>query len=265
MRGFSAPGGISTKLRLLALEGVEFFSGMIRALPIDLDAAVLELSANDPVLAQLIARIGPCELESEPKPDIFQALLRSIIYQQLHGRAAAAIHARVLATMPSRSVNASAFLSVPEEDLRAAGLSANKLRAVRDLAAKTLEGVVPTAAAAARLSDEELVERLTVVRGIGSWTVHMLMIFSLGVRTSCRLEISRSARPSASSIGAGGKQNPRRSCATRGAGGPIAPWQAGIFGVRSIPNCRRPAKNQPQREFESRAANANAVDVPDAT
>lgn len=153
---------------------------MIRALPIDLDAAVLELSANDPVLAQLIARIGPCELESEPKPDIFQALLRSIIYQQLHGRAAAAIHARVLATMPSRSVNASAFLSVPEEDLRAAGLSANKLRAVRDLAAKTLEGVVPTAAAAARLSDEELVERLTVVRGIGSWTVHMLMIFSLG-------------------------------------------------------------------------------------
>ncbi|MFZ0711283.1 MAG: hypothetical protein WAM53_14690, partial [Terrimicrobiaceae bacterium] len=108
----------------------------------------------------------------------FQALLRAIIYQQLHGNAAAAIHGRVLALMPD--VSPSALQSLPDAALRGAGLSANKLLAVRDLAVRTLDATVPAPGILAELSDEELTERLTKVRGIGPWTVHVLMIFHLG-------------------------------------------------------------------------------------
>jgi 3-methyladenine DNA glycosylase/8-oxoguanine DNA glycosylase len=137
-----------------------------------------KLAASDPVLADVIERVGPCPLAPLPEVDLFQALLRSIIYQQLHGKAAAAIHARVVAMMPV--ANAAALQTLPDASLRAAGLSANKLLAVRDLAARTLDATVPTAGAAAELSDEALIERLTKVRGVGPWTVQMLMIFYLG-------------------------------------------------------------------------------------
>ncbi|HEY5741306.1 MAG TPA: DNA-3-methyladenine glycosylase [Terrimicrobiaceae bacterium] len=141
-------------------------------------AAADALSSSDPVLANVIDHVGPCRLTPEPQTDLFEALLRSIIYQQLHGKAASAIHARVLALMPAPSPRA--LVALPDSSLRAAGLSANKLLALRDLAAKSLEGMVPSASAAAELSDDELIERLTNVRGIGPWTVQMLMIFSLG-------------------------------------------------------------------------------------
>jgi DNA-3-methyladenine glycosylase II len=140
--------------------------------------AARKLAASDSVLAGVIERVGPCPLAPVPEVDLFQALLRSIIYQQLHGKAAAAIHARVLAMMPV--ANAAALQALPDASLRAAGLSANKLLAVRDLAARTLDATVPTAGAAAELSDEALIERLTKVRGVGPWTVQMLMIFYLG-------------------------------------------------------------------------------------
>lgn len=146
--------------------------------PEDGSDATRALAAKDPVLARVINRIGPCLLEPDREADLFQALLRSIIFQQLHGKAAEAIHARVLALMPRPT--ATALQALPDAPLRAAGLSTNKLRALRDLAARTLEGAVPTVAAAAELSDEGLVERLTKVRGIGPWTVQMLMIFYLG-------------------------------------------------------------------------------------
>lgn len=136
------------------------------------------LSDADPVLGEVITRVGRYDLAPEAELDLFQALLRSIIYQQLHGKAAATIHGRVVAQLPE--VTARAVQAVGDEPLRAAGLSANKLRAIRDLAEKSLAGTVPTAEAARLLSDEELVERLTEVRGIGPWTVHMLMIFSMG-------------------------------------------------------------------------------------
>jgi DNA-3-methyladenine glycosylase II len=110
--------------------------------------------------------------------DLFQALLRSIIYQQLHGKAAEAIHRRVLALMPVAS--AAALQTLPDDSLRKAGLSKNKLLAVRDLAARSLDGTVPRGDAVGQLSDDELIERLTKVRGIGPWTVQMLMIFFLG-------------------------------------------------------------------------------------
>jgi DNA-3-methyladenine glycosylase II len=142
------------------------------------DKPARALAASDPVLARVIARVGACTLQPEGETDLFQALLRSIIFQQLHGRAATAIHARVVALMPQAS--ASSLQALPDGSLRSAGLSANKLLAVRDLAAKTLDGTVPTISVAAKLSDDALVECLTRVRGIGPWTVQMLLIFYLG-------------------------------------------------------------------------------------
>jgi DNA-3-methyladenine glycosylase II len=142
------------------------------------DQAAQALAASDPVLARVIHRVGPCTLQPEGEPDLFQALLRSIIFQQLHGKAATAIHARVVALMPQP--NANSLQGLPDRFLRAAGLSANKLLAARDLASKTLDGTVPTITVATQLSDDALIERLTQVRGIGPWTVQMLLIFYLG-------------------------------------------------------------------------------------
>ena len=136
------------------------------------------LAASDPVLARVMERVGPSTLRPKTETDLFQALLRSIIFQQLHGKAATAIHDRVIALMPEPSADALQTLS--DRSLRAAGLSANKLLAARDLAAKTLDGTVPTISVAAKLSDDALIESLTKVRGIGPWTVQMLMIFYLG-------------------------------------------------------------------------------------
>lgn len=144
------------------------------------DRAEAHLIKADPVLATVIRRVGPCSLAPAARINLFQALLRSIIYQQLHGRAAAAIHGRVLLAMGGRNANAASLANVPDEILRAAGLSGNKLLAVRDLAAKTLDRTVPSPKIVAGMSDEELIERLVSVRGIGPWTVHVLMIFHLG-------------------------------------------------------------------------------------
>jgi 3-methyladenine DNA glycosylase/8-oxoguanine DNA glycosylase len=150
--------------------------------PLSLGAAkgVQHLVASDPVLAEVIARVGLCDIEPVEPVDLFHALLPAIVYQQLHGKAAAAIHGRVLALFPDGRGGAAVLQAVPDDLLRGAGLSANKLLAARDLAAKTLDGTVPRAAQVAQLSDDELIERLTAIRGIGPWTVHMLMIFHLG-------------------------------------------------------------------------------------
>ena len=144
-------------------------------------AALAHLRASDAKLAALIDRIGPCKLELTAVQTLFEALLRSIVYQQLHGKAAATIHGRVLAEMAKHGGTTPAALAgCTDTILRGAGLSRNKLLAVRDLAARCLDGTVPSLQAAARLGDDELVTRLTEVRGIGPWTVHMLLIFDLG-------------------------------------------------------------------------------------
>jgi DNA-3-methyladenine glycosylase II len=148
--------------------------------PVDLPAAERHLREADPVLARVIAGAVPCTLAPAARIDLFGALLRSIIYQQLHGNAASAIHGRVVRAIGGRKPRATALAAIPDEALRAAGLSGNKLKAIRDLAARTLDGTVPAARAAVRMSDEELIERLTAVRGIGPWTVHVLLIFHLG-------------------------------------------------------------------------------------
>lgn len=147
----------------------------------DPNAALAHLMAADPDLATLIQRVGPYALQLEATASLFEAMLRSIVYQQLHGKAAASILARVRTELERHGgVTADASLRASDELLRAAGLSRNKLLAIRDLAARCLDGTVPTFPEARELADDELVERLTTVRGIGPWTVHMLLIFHLG-------------------------------------------------------------------------------------
>jgi DNA-3-methyladenine glycosylase II len=151
--------------------------------PFAFDPAIAldHLRKADPIMAALIARVGPFALELHPTRNLFQALLRSIVYQQLHGRAAATIHGRVLTELAKQGgPTPRAATRATDAALRAAGLSRAKLLAIRDLTAKCLDGTVPTLAAARRLPDDELIARLTAVRGIGPWTVHMLLIFHLG-------------------------------------------------------------------------------------
>jgi DNA-3-methyladenine glycosylase II len=164
-----------------------------QAPPYDVDKAIAALSAADPKLAKLIARAGPFTMRISGKQSPFEALTESIIYQQLHGKAAAAIHAKLLGSfselahmadprepMVHRHPTPQELLDAPNEQLRSAGLSANKALALRDLAAKTLDGTVPALPRIRKMSDEAIIEHLTQVRGIGKWTVEMMLIFRLG-------------------------------------------------------------------------------------
>lgn len=143
-------------------------------------AAVAHLATADRNLGALMNRAGAFTLEVRDLQNPFETLARNIIYQQLHGNAALAIHTRVLAIFGKKRLRPQDILSVSDESLRAAGLSAAKLAAIRDLAEKTLDGTVPTLAKLKRMDDEEIIERLTKVRGIGRWTVEMLLMFRLG-------------------------------------------------------------------------------------
>jgi DNA-3-methyladenine glycosylase II len=142
--------------------------------------ACQDLSAADPALGRLIERAGPYTLRLKSQHSPFEALLESIIYQQLHGKAAAAILKRLLTFFGELHPAPELLLEAPEQQLRGCGLSASKLLALRDLAAKTIDGTVPTLTQIRRMKDEEIIERLTAVRGIGPWTVEMLLIFRLG-------------------------------------------------------------------------------------
>lgn len=143
-------------------------------------AAVRALKAADPVMERLIERVGPCRAVAHPQ-DTFEALLQSICYQQLNGKAASTIHGRVLGLFAGgAALTPERFLATPDAPLRAAGLSANKLLAMRDLAQKSITGVVPPRRALEPLSDVEIIERLTEVRGIGVWTAQMFLMFRLG-------------------------------------------------------------------------------------
>jgi 3-methyladenine DNA glycosylase/8-oxoguanine DNA glycosylase len=139
------------------------------------------LSDADPRLGDLIGRVGDFTMRPAPSQSLFTALMRSIVYQQLTGKAASTILGRVTrACTPRRFPTPRELLRVPVERLREAGLSTAKTAALRDLAEKTVDGTVPSLAQIRRLTDQEVVERLTLVRGIGPWTVEMLLIFRLG-------------------------------------------------------------------------------------
>jgi DNA-3-methyladenine glycosylase II len=142
-----------------------------------LAAAIGEVASRDPVLAHLVEVAGPITYR---RPDVdghVGALVRAITFQQLSGRSAAAIHGRVRATVDG-ALTPEALVAVPDEQLRAAGLSANKLASLRDLSAKVLDGTV-VFDGSSRLSDDEIIERLVTVRGIGRWTAEMYLMFEL--------------------------------------------------------------------------------------
>jgi DNA-3-methyladenine glycosylase II len=138
------------------------------------------LAVADARLGVLIERIGPFKLRVKSTHSPFEALLEAILYQQLHANAARAILGRLLSLFGDLHPQPEQLLAVPDEMLRAAGLSQGKLLSLRDLAAKTLDGTVPPLATIRRLSDAEIVERLSRVRGIGTWTAEMLLMFRLG-------------------------------------------------------------------------------------
>jgi DNA-3-methyladenine glycosylase II len=141
-----------------------------------LQAATEEVASRDPVLAEIVARVGPIRHRPRDPDGPFAALARSIVFQQLAGRAANAIYGRLretVGTLAPESLNAAS-----DGALLAAGLSRAKLAALRDLSAKVLDGTV-VLTRTSRRSDEELIGRLTTVRGIGRWTAEMYLMFQL--------------------------------------------------------------------------------------
>ena len=145
------------------------------------DDAHNHLATSDPRFAELIARSPRYEPQKKRGLRPFDSLAESIVYQQLSGKAAATIWRRVREIFGSpKLLDPEKVIATRDEVLRAAGLSGNKTLALKDLAAKTLEGVVPDARALARMTDEEIIARLTQVRGIGRWTVEMMLLFDLG-------------------------------------------------------------------------------------
>jgi DNA-3-methyladenine glycosylase II len=132
-------------------------------------------------MVELIARSRRYNITPAVSIRPFDALAESIAYQQLSGKAAATIFGRVRALYPKRKwLDPEQLLATPDETLRAAGLSRAKTAALKDLAAKTIDGTVPSGRALLRMSDDEIMARLTTVRGIGRWTVEMLLLFDLG-------------------------------------------------------------------------------------
>jgi DNA-3-methyladenine glycosylase II len=193
--------------------------------PYDIDAALNAL-AMDPPLAALIERIGEFRLSLRDMQSPFLGLLRAIVFQQLSGKAATTIHNRLRAMFPDEAPTPESLLAMPDDALRSAGLSRGKIAAARDLAVKTIEGVVPSADALAGMSDDEIVERLVSVRGIGRWTVEMLLIFNLGrpdvlpindlgIRKGFMLTFGTDGLPSPAEVGVyGARWAPYRSVAS---------------------------------------------------
>ncbi|HEX8099209.1 MAG TPA: DNA-3-methyladenine glycosylase 2 family protein [Actinomycetota bacterium] len=138
--------------------------------------ATTELAKRDPVMRRFIKRVGPFRL-AKSRDDHFTALVESILYQQLAGAAAAAIHRRFIALFDGH-LTPEALLAAPDEAIRGAGVSGNKATSMRDLATKVLDGTVPLENIQ-RLRDEAVIERLITVRGIGRWTAEMFLIFQL--------------------------------------------------------------------------------------
>jgi DNA-3-methyladenine glycosylase II len=137
------------------------------------------LAEADPVLGAFIARTGPIERKRAQEPEPYHALLSAVAHQQLHGKAALAILGRLKDHAGGALPAPAQLLAIPDVALRACGFSGAKILALRDIAARALDGTIPSRARARHLSDAALIERLTVLRGVGQWTVEMLLIFCL--------------------------------------------------------------------------------------
>ncbi len=143
--------------------------------------AAAHLAACDPDWAVLIDYIGPCGLTSIPQREPYEALVRAVAHQQIHGRAAEAILGRFLALHPGTPFPLPhEILTTDESALRTCGFSVAKLTTIRGIAAQAVAGVVPTRRAADQMADEELIARLVSLRGVGRWTVEMFLIHTLG-------------------------------------------------------------------------------------
>jgi O-6-methylguanine DNA methyltransferase len=212
--GFSANGGVETKLSLLSMEGAEIKArpkhragaapaegvpppdrrGKVRpaarsravaessAFSFDPRVAVDHLRASDRTLARVIDAVGPFRMELKVTPSVFFALAEAIVHQQLSGKAAATIFGRLCALFPRAAglPTAAHILRAPDEKLRGAGLSGSKLLSLRDLAARVKGGEIPDLSDLHRMENDAIIERLTAVRGIGRWTVEMVLMFRLG-------------------------------------------------------------------------------------
>jgi DNA-3-methyladenine glycosylase II len=145
------------------------------------EEAVEHLIRADGVMGRLIKQIGPCSWKPRKHRSPFETLVQSVAHQQLNGLAAATILGRVKALYHGlRFPRPEDILATPDERLRGAGLSRAKTAAIKDIAAKTLAGVVPNSRAIARMDDADIINQLTTIRGVGPWTVEMLLIFRLG-------------------------------------------------------------------------------------
>jgi DNA-3-methyladenine glycosylase II len=163
------------------LIGMRFPPGKKTKLPFDSDMALVHVSRRDKKMSRLIEQVGAFRLELEKPQSPFEALSESIVYQQLTGKAAATIYGRLKDVCAgSGSFNAETIDSLPEDALRSVGLSRAKTAALRDLAAKTIAGEIPSFKQLQSMTDDEIVTALTNVRGIGRWTVEMLLIFGMG-------------------------------------------------------------------------------------
>ena len=183
-------------------------------LPYDAVAASQALARADPALGDVIARVGPPEIRYRPA-ETFEALLRSVVYQQLSGKAAATIHGRVLAAFGDPA-SPEAIAAAPDDALRACGLSRAKAAALRDLAGRHLDGTLPPRPALLAMSDEAVVDALTAVRGVGRWTAQMVLLFTLGrpdvwptgdlgVQEGYRIVSGAAERPSPKALAAAGE------------------------------------------------------------
>ncbi len=185
------------------------------------------LVSSDSAWSELIPRVGPCGLTSMPERSPYEALLRTIAYQQLHARAASAILKRFIDLYPASSFpSPQQVLATNDSKLRESGFSYAKIATIRGIAEKTIKGIVPSLSEAHELSDAELIGRLTSLRGVGQWTVEMLMIFTLerpdvlpvddfGVREGWRLMKSLNKQPTPRQMRDIGQHwSPYRSTAT---------------------------------------------------
>ncbi len=181
-------------------------------------AALKHLSAVDPVMARLIREVGPCRLAHEPWRSPFQSLVQAVAHQQLNGTAAETILTRFKKLFPKRRFPKPEDLAkVTDEQIRACGFSFAKIAALRDIAAKTLDGTIPSSREIEKLEDEAIIERLTGARGVGRWTVEMLLMFQLGrkdvlpvddfgVRTGFRVAYKKRDMPKPKALLAFGKK-----------------------------------------------------------
>jgi len=178
--------------------------------------AIAHLAAADPVLGDFIARTGKLKREWGETAELYPALLSAVAHQQIHARAAGAILGRLRAHFSGELPTPDALLALSGEAMRACGFSAAKAAALHDIAAKAVTGIIPSRARAMRLSDAELITRLTSIRGVGQWTVEMLLIFNLrrpdvfpvddfGVREGYRLLHSLEAQPKPKALSAIGE------------------------------------------------------------